>query len=103
ELDQWNRRYGHKFGFGFITSTNKWLSQKILDEVKLLWVKENLQEPWSLVFGWMDLSDWLSYRVTGDDTRSLSTTVCKWTYLGHAHMKHINDKDSWDMAMLFGS
>ncbi|XP_072062715.1 uncharacterized protein [Arachis hypogaea] len=40
---------------------------------------------------------------TGDDTRSLSTTVCKWTYLGHAHMQHINDKDSWDMAMLFGS
>ena len=40
---------------------------------------------------------------TGDDTRSLSTTVCKWTYLGHAHMQHINDKDSWDMAILFGS
>ncbi|QHO34997.1 FGGY carbohydrate kinase domain-containing protein [Arachis hypogaea] len=51
----------------------------------------------------MDLSDWLSYRATGDDTRSLSTTVCKWTYLGHAHMQHINDKDSWDMAILFGS
>ncbi|QHO21873.1 hypothetical protein HN51_064256 [Arachis hypogaea] len=64
---------------------------------KLLWVKENLQESWSLVFRWMDLSDWLSYRATGDDTRSLCTTVCKWTYLGHAHMQHINDKDSRDM------
>ncbi|XP_061361521.1 uncharacterized protein LOC133305345 isoform X2 [Gastrolobium bilobum] len=64
---------------------------------KLLWVKENLQESWSMVFRWMDLSDWLSYRATGDDTRSLCTTVCKWTYLGHAHMQHINDKDSRDM------
>ncbi|KAJ3679222.1 hypothetical protein LUZ60_017233 [Juncus effusus] len=53
---------------------------------KMLWVKENLKESWSMVFRWMDLSDWLSYRATGDDTRSLCTTVCKWTYLGHAHM-----------------
>ncbi|KAI4335442.1 hypothetical protein L6164_014086 [Bauhinia variegata] len=64
---------------------------------KLLWVKENLQESWSMVFRWMDLSDWLSYRATGDDTRSLCTTVCKWTYLGHAHMQHNNDKDSRGM------
>ncbi|KAL2338611.1 hypothetical protein Fmac_013057 [Flemingia macrophylla] len=68
-----------------------------MEPPKLLWVKENLQESWSLVFRWMDLSDWLSYRATGDDTRSLCTTVCKWTYLGHAHMQHVNDKDSRDM------
>ncbi|KAK9931822.1 hypothetical protein M0R45_019083 [Rubus argutus] len=64
---------------------------------KLLWVKENLPESWSMVFRWMDLSDWLSYRATGDDTRSLCTTVCKWTYLGHAHMQQNNEKDSRDM------
>ena len=40
---------------------------------------------------------WQFFRATGDDTRSLCTTVCKWTYLGHAHMQHINDKDSRDM------
>ncbi|RDX82059.1 FGGY carbohydrate kinase domain-containing protein [Mucuna pruriens] len=68
-----------------------------MEPPKLLWVKENLQESWSLVFRWMDLSDWLSYRATGDDTRSLCTTVCKWTYLGHAHVQHVNDKDSRDM------
>lgn len=33
---------------------------------QLLWVKENLQESWSMVFRWMDLSDWLSYRCTVD-------------------------------------
>lgn len=64
---------------------------------KLLWVKENLQESWSMAFRWMDLSDWLSYRATGDDTRSLCTTVCKWTYLGHAHMQHVKENDSRDM------
>lgn len=64
---------------------------------KLLWVKENLQESWSMVFRWMDLSDWLSYRATGDDTRSLCTTVCKWTYLGHAHMQQMNEKGFRDM------
>ncbi|KAK6942425.1 Carbohydrate kinase, FGGY, C-terminal [Dillenia turbinata] len=64
---------------------------------KLLWVKENLPESWSMAFRWMDLSDWLSYRATGNDTRSLCTTVCKWTYLGHAHMQQINKKDSRDM------
>ncbi|CAL5376608.1 unnamed protein product [Camellia sinensis] len=63
---------------------------------KLLWVKENLRESWSMVFRWMDLSDWLSYRATGDDTRSLCTTVCKWTYLGHAHMQQV-EKESRDM------
>ncbi|XP_048234377.1 FGGY carbohydrate kinase domain-containing protein-like [Ricinus communis] len=61
---------------------------------KLLWVKENLQESWSMVFKWMYLNDWLSYRATGDDTRSLCTIVCKWTYLGHAHMQQMNEKDS---------
>ncbi|KAJ8750747.1 hypothetical protein K2173_015928 [Erythroxylum novogranatense] len=64
---------------------------------KLLWVKENLQESWSMAFRWMDLSDWLSYRATGDDTRSLCSTVCKWTYLGHAHMQQMTEKDSRDM------
>ncbi|KAL0004458.1 hypothetical protein SO802_012019 [Lithocarpus litseifolius] len=68
-----------------------------MEPPKLQWVKENLQESWSMVFRWMDLSDWLSYRATGDDTRSLCTTVCKWTYLGYAHMQKVNEKDSRDM------
>lgn len=61
---------------------------------KLLWVKENLQESWAVAFRWMDLSDWLTYRASGDDTRSLCTVVCKWTYLGHAHMQQMTSKNS---------
>uniref|UniRef100_A0A803N4I5 FGGY carbohydrate kinase domain-containing protein n=1 Tax=Chenopodium quinoa TaxID=63459 RepID=A0A803N4I5_CHEQI len=68
-----------------------------MEPPKLLWVKENLKESWSMAFRWMDLSDWLSYRATGDDTRSLCTTVCKWTYLGHAHLEQLNENDSRDM------
>ncbi|KAL6523431.1 hypothetical protein OROGR_017034 [Orobanche gracilis] len=37
---------------------------------------------------------------TGDDTRSLCTTVCKWSYLGHAHMQQTNGIDSRDMEAL---
>jgi hypothetical protein len=63
----------------------------------LNWVKENLPESWSMTFRWMDLSDWLSYRATGDDTRSLCTTVCKWTYLGHVHIQQTREKTSRNM------
>jgi ribulose kinase len=45
-----------------------------------------------IILIWLDSS-----RATGDDTRSLCTTVCKWTYLGHAHMQQVNEKDSRDM------
>lgn len=49
---------------------------------KLLWLKENLPAAWKRAARFIDLPDFLTYRATGDDTRSLCTTVCKWTYLG---------------------
>jgi FGGY-family pentulose kinase len=50
---------------------------------KLLWLKKNLPVTWKRAARFLDLPDFLTYRATGDDTRSLCTTVCKWTYLGH--------------------
>jgi FGGY-family pentulose kinase len=50
---------------------------------KLLWLKNHLPESWKRAARFFDLPDFLSYRATGVDTRSLCTTVCKWTYLGH--------------------
>ena len=50
---------------------------------KLLWLKEHLPESWKRAARFLDLPDFLTYRATGDDTRSLCTTVCKWTYKGH--------------------
>jgi FGGY-family pentulose kinase len=51
---------------------------------KLMWLKSNLPDTWTRADKFMDLADYLTYRATGIDRRSLCTTVCKWTYLGHA-------------------
>ena len=50
---------------------------------KLLWLKEHLPESWRRTRRFLDLPDYLVYRATGRDVRSLCTTVCKWTYQGH--------------------
>jgi FGGY-family pentulose kinase len=50
---------------------------------KLLWLKENLRASFDRASLFLDLPDFLSYRATGSDTRSLCTTTCKWTYLAH--------------------
>ncbi|HYO94532.1 MAG TPA: FGGY-family carbohydrate kinase [Polyangiaceae bacterium] len=50
---------------------------------KLLWLKERLASSFAQAAHFFDLSDYLGYRATGNATRSLCTTVCKWTYVGH--------------------
>lgn len=50
---------------------------------KLLWLQENLPATWQRTARFLDLPDFLTYRATGSDTRSLCTTVCKWTFQGH--------------------
>jgi FGGY-family pentulose kinase len=50
---------------------------------KLLWLSERLPSSWKRAARLLDLPDFLVYRATGVDVRSLCTTVCKWTYLGH--------------------
>lgn len=50
---------------------------------KLLWLKENMPSTWSNAGYFFDLPDFLTWKATGEDSRSLCSTVCKWTYLGH--------------------
>lgn len=63
---------------------------------KLMWLKENLPESWSRADRFLDLPDFLSYRATGKDTRSLCTTVCKWGYLGHEESDDSESVGRWD-------
>jgi FGGY-family pentulose kinase len=50
---------------------------------KLLWLKEHMPQSFARAARFLDLPDFLTYRATGIDTRSLCTTTCKWTYLAH--------------------
>jgi FGGY-family pentulose kinase len=50
---------------------------------KLLWLKRNKPDIWNRAKKFMDLPDYLVYRATGDDVRSICTTTCKWTYASH--------------------
>lgn len=61
---------------------------------KLLWLKTHLPSAWRQTARFFDLPDFLTYRATGDETRSLCSTVCKWTYLGHRGA----DGTGWDAS-----
>jgi FGGY-family pentulose kinase len=54
-----------------------------MEPPKLLWIKEHLKETWKKTKKFLDLADYMVYRASGNDMRSLCTAVCKWTYLGH--------------------
>ena len=54
-----------------------------METPKLRWLKTHLPESFQKTARFLDLPDFLSYRATGNDSRSHCTTVCKWTYLGH--------------------
>jgi FGGY-family pentulose kinase len=49
---------------------------------KLLWLKQRMPKAFARAARFLDLPDFLTYRATGSDVRSLCSTVCKWTYLG---------------------
>ena len=54
-----------------------------METPKLLWLKERLPSAWTRAAHFFDLPDFLTWRATGALSRSLCSTVCKWTYLGH--------------------
>lgn len=61
---------------------------------KLKWLKTHLPESWARAAHFFDLPDWLTYRASGNLTRSLCSTVCKWTYRGEAPQ----GTSGWDRA-----
>ncbi len=65
-----------------------------METPKLLWLKKHLPKTWKRAVKFFDLPDFLTYRATGDETRSLCSLVCKWTYLGHKGY----DGKGWDVS-----
>lgn len=67
-----------------------------MESPKLLWLKENLEDSWKRAARFFDLPDYLVYRASGSDTRSLCSTVCKWTYQGHEPAHIEGSVGCWD-------
>jgi FGGY-family pentulose kinase len=65
-----------------------------METPKLLWIKENLKELYLKEdVKFFDLADWLVYKSTGHDVRSICTLVSKWTFLSH---KLENGGNGWN-------
>ncbi|MBC8139575.1 MAG: FGGY-family carbohydrate kinase [Fibrella sp.] len=53
-----------------------------MEPPKLLWIKKHLPDTWANTAKFLDLADFLTYKASGLDVRSLCTNVCKWGYRG---------------------
>jgi FGGY-family pentulose kinase len=70
-----------------------------MESPKLLWLKENMPAVFKQAGYFFDLPDYLCFRATEDTTRSLCSTVCKWTYQGHLDAEPGSDSiGRWDAS-----
>lgn len=67
-----------------------------MEAPKLLWLKRHLPESWKRAAHFFDLPDFLTWKATASTVRSLCSTVCKWTYLGHETSDHADSIGRWD-------
>lgn len=64
-------------------SVLKYVGGKIsleMETPKLLWLKNNLPNTWNQANKFFDLPDFLTWKATACDSRSLCSLICKWTY-----------------------
>lgn len=68
-----------------------------METPKILWLAEHLPASFARAARLFDLPDFLVWRATGEDVRSLCTTVCKWTRVPTA-TEGGGDDTRWDDA-----
>jgi FGGY-family pentulose kinase len=68
-----------------------------METPKILWLKEQLPRSFARATRLFDLPDFLVWRATGADVRSLCTTVCKWTRVA-VSQEGTSDDTRWDDA-----
>lgn len=54
-----------------------------METPKLLWLHEHRRAVFDAAWQFFDLTDFLTWRASGDLARSTCTLTCKWTYLAH--------------------
>ena len=54
-----------------------------METPKLMWLKRNRPDIWERSGFFFDLCDFLTWRASGSNERSVCALACKWTYLGH--------------------
>ncbi|KAL0272235.1 UNVERIFIED_CONTAM: hypothetical protein PYX00_005291 [Menopon gallinae] len=67
---------------------------------KLMWLKKNANETWKKAKYYFDLADYLTWKATGDDSRSLGTVVYKWTYINGPEEKKGWSRDYFSLINL---
>ncbi|XP_043273293.1 FGGY carbohydrate kinase domain-containing protein isoform X2 [Venturia canescens] len=67
---------------------------------KILWLKNNLPEQWQKMKLLFDLPDFLTWKATNSETRSLCSLVCKWNYRASPDAKNRWDFDFFDQIGL---
>ncbi|XP_017890173.1 FGGY carbohydrate kinase domain-containing protein [Ceratina calcarata] len=79
-----------------------------METPKMLWLKRHLPSSWNRAALLFDLPDFLTWKATGSESRSLCSLVCKWNYSASPdgnnkwseeffEQIHLNDlkKDNW--------
>lgn len=61
-----------------------------METPKLLWLAQNMPDTFAAAWRFFDLTDFLTWRATDSEARSVCTVTCKWTYLAH--------ENRWDAA-----
>lgn len=62
---------------------------------KILWLKNNMPSPVFADCNFFDLPDWLTWRATGDESRSMCSLGCKFNYVPSGDGK-LRGKEGWN-------